>query len=71
MREIILADYASWLDFARENHAALIEAYGTIGTAYRHAVQGGLTLGGGASPLFFISFSDDDSAVKRTTIFRG
>lgn len=56
--EIILADMDEWAAFASENREALEDAYGSTAIAYQHAVQGGLTLGGGAGPLFTISFAE-------------
>ncbi len=57
-RDIILADIDEWHSFARDNAEALHDAYGSISAAYQHAIQGGLTLGGGASPMFTIRFAD-------------
>lgn len=57
-QQIVLADMDAWEAFASDNSDALIEAYGSIANAYQHAIQGGLTLGGGAAPLFEISFAD-------------
>lgn len=56
--EIILADMADWEVFVAHNRDALEEAYGSTAEAYQHAVQGGLTLGGGAAPIFTIWFAD-------------
>jgi hypothetical protein len=56
---ITLKDMDDWQAFARANAEALREQYGSISAAYQHAVQGGLTLGGGAAPCFFICFEDD------------
>lgn len=56
--QIILADLDAWDAFVEHNRDALIETYASVDEAYRHAVQGGLTLGGGASPLVFVSFAD-------------
>ena len=58
MSNIILADMDAWDEFTAANREALIDAYGNEENAYQHAVQGGLTLGGGAAPLFNISFAE-------------
>ncbi len=55
---IELADMDAWDAFARDNRDALDEAYGTTANALQHAMQGGLTLGGGAAPMFFVFFAD-------------
>lgn len=54
--DVILADMAEWDQFAADNREGIEEGYGTIENAYRHACDGGLMLGGGAAPLFHISF---------------
>lgn len=56
--KIILADMDAWEAFAADNREALEDAYGSTASAYQHAVQGGLMLGGGAAPLFEISFAE-------------
>lgn len=56
--EIILADMDEWEAFANDNRDALEAEYGSTANAYQHAVQGGLTLGGGAAPMFNISFAE-------------
>lgn len=43
-------DYASAAD-------ELIEEYGSIDNALKHACDGGLNLGGGAAPVFQVSFA--------------
>jgi hypothetical protein len=35
--------------------------YGTLVNALQHAMQGGLEIGGGATPCFVITFIDDAS----------
>ena len=55
---IELADMDAWEAFVADNEDALIDAYGSTINAYQHAVQGGLTLGGGAAPLFHIFFAE-------------
>ena len=57
-QQIILADMDAWEAFAADNADALIEEYGSTANAYQHTVQGGLMLGGGAAPLFEISFAE-------------
>jgi hypothetical protein len=54
----ILLDMDAWEAFAVDNREALEDAYGSIESAFRHAINGGLTLGGGAAPLFEISFAE-------------
>lgn len=56
--EIILAAMDEWEAFASDNRDALEDEYGSTANAYQHAVQGGLTLGGGAAPMFTISFAE-------------
>ena len=55
---ITLADMDAWDDFAAANIDALTDAYGSTANALRHAMDGGLTLGGGAAPMFTIVFAD-------------
>lgn len=57
--DIILADMDEWDAFANDNREALEADYGSVETALQHARDGGLTLGGGAAPAFFISFADE------------
>jgi hypothetical protein len=57
-QQVILADMDEWEAFATDNADALVDAYGSTARAYQAAVQGGLTLGGGAAPLFEISFAE-------------
>ena len=56
--EIILADMDDWHTFAMENLVAIQEQYGSVANAYQHAIQGGLTFGGGAAPLTTVTFAD-------------
>jgi hypothetical protein len=56
--EIIIADMDEWSVFAADNRDALEDEYGSTAQAYQHAIQGGLVLGGGAAPLFIISFAE-------------
>ena len=55
---IILPDIAAWQAFATANCDALVETYGSTEKAFRHACDGGLTIGGGAAPLFRVGFVD-------------
>ena len=55
---ICLRDEDDWAAFAADNHDALEDEYGSTANAYQHATQGGLTLGGGAAPLFNIFFEE-------------
>ena len=55
---ITLPNMAAWEAFATVNREALRMEYGSTANAYQHAVQGGLTLGGGAAPLFKIVFAE-------------
>ncbi len=57
-KTITLADMGEWDTFAADNRDALVDEYGSVATAYRHAINGGLTLGGGAAPLVHIVFDD-------------
>ncbi len=56
--QIILADMDEWEAFAADNRDALEDAYGSTANAFQHAIQGGLTIGGGAAPLFVVSFAE-------------
>jgi hypothetical protein len=56
--QIVLPNMDAWEEFAAANREALEEAYGSTANALQHAIQGGLTMGGGAAPLFFISFEE-------------
>lgn len=58
MTNIVLADMDEWGDFAAANREALEADYGSLANALQHAMQGGLTLSGGAAPEFFISFAE-------------
>jgi hypothetical protein len=55
---ITLADMDAWDAFVADNRDVLTDAYGSAADAYQHAVQGGLTLGGGAAPMFHIVFAE-------------
>ena len=55
---ITLDDIDDWDAFVADNREALVDAYGNTSNAYQHAIQGGLTLGGGAAPMFHIVFAD-------------
>ena len=56
--QIELADMTAWREFAAANEDGLIDAYGSVAKAFQHAIQGGLTMGGGAAPLFHIYFAE-------------
>lgn len=53
---IILANMDAWQEWAEANREALEADYGSLSTALQHAMQGGLMIGGGAAPAFFITF---------------
>ena len=55
---IELADMDAWEAFSADNRDALEAEYGSTARAYQAAVQGGLTLGGGAAPMYTISFAE-------------
>ena len=57
--EISLPDLDAWDAFAEANHDALAETYGSVESALKHAMDGGLTLGGGASPLVLVYFAEE------------
>lgn len=57
-RTIIIEDMDHWTEFCRENHDDIIDLYGDTIAALNHACQGGLVLGGGASPETLIIFAD-------------
>lgn len=56
--DLILADMDEWEAFAESNKDALTDEYGSTANALQHAMQGGLVLGGGAAPMFVISFAE-------------
>lgn len=55
--EIELEDMDAWENFAADNEEALVEAYGSVANALKHCCDGGLTLGGGASPEVIVWFA--------------
>lgn len=58
MEHIAIHDMDEWDTFANANVDALVDQYGSIETAMRHAMEGGLTIGGGAAPEFLVTFVD-------------
>jgi hypothetical protein len=56
--QIELADMDAWEAFVADNRDALEAEYGSTSNAYQHAIQGGLTLGGGAAPLVEVFFAE-------------
>jgi hypothetical protein len=56
---MILADMDEWEDFVNANRETLEAECGSTANAYQHAIQGGLLIGGGAGPLYLISFAED------------
>ena len=56
IENIELYDMDAWNEFVAANRDAIMERYGSIETALQHAREGGLELGGGATPLFVITF---------------
>ena len=54
-----LENMDDWETFAADNRDALIDAYGSTARAYQTAIQGGLTLGGGAAPYVTVYWVDD------------
>jgi len=58
MTDIIIQDMDEWTVFADANRDELESQCGSIDDALVKACQGGLTIGGGAAPLFFVSFVD-------------
>jgi len=58
MQDIIIQDMDQWREFAALNHDEIIAVAGTIDNAEIKACQGGLVLGGGAAPLFCVTFAD-------------
>jgi hypothetical protein len=55
---IILDDMDAWREFSSVNRDVLLDEYGSVENALRHALDGGLRLGGGASPIINICFAD-------------
>jgi len=53
-----LENEAEWNEFSSANLEALLEIYPDLGAAHKAACDGGIQLGGGASPEFFIHFVD-------------
>lgn len=58
MTTITLRDLDDWKDFFAANEDAILLDYETEDRAFRHACDGGLILGGGAHPLFYVHFAD-------------
>lgn len=56
--DIVLDDMDDWAAWAADNADALINDYGSIEAALKHACDGGLVMGGGAAPVFHISFAE-------------
>lgn len=56
--DIVLDDMDDWATWAADNADALVEDYGSIESALKHARDGGLVMGGGAAPIFHISFAE-------------
>lgn len=54
---VTLPDDEAWDAFVAANRAAIVEAYGSVEAAYRHACDGGMTLGGGAAPAICVVFA--------------
>ena len=57
---IPLHDMDEWQDFATANEDALLEIYPDLAAACKAACEGGITLGGGAQPIFEIRFVDEE-----------
>jgi hypothetical protein len=55
--EITLADLDAWKSFADANRDAIEAEYETLEKAFRHTCDGGLVFGGGAAPLFIVTFA--------------
>jgi hypothetical protein len=53
---VTLDTVEDWETFALENADAIVERYGSREKAYRHLCDGGLVLGGGASPEVTVYF---------------
>ena len=58
IQTIIIQDLDDWRKFAKANYAELIAIAGSINKAEVIAYCGGLVIGGGATPLFYITFAD-------------
>lgn len=55
--DIILETTEDWETFAEANQESLEAEYGSLDKAFRHCCDGGLILGGGAAPEFFVIFA--------------
>ena len=53
---VIDDDLEDWARFAQDNATEIVERYGSQEKAYRHTCDGGLVLGGGASPEVVVCF---------------
>lgn len=53
---IALNDMNDWDQFATANKDALLEMYQSLDAACMAARQGGIQIGGGSSPEFFVVF---------------
>jgi hypothetical protein len=56
IENIELHDMDAWDALVEANRDAIIDRYGSVEKALQHARDGGLELGGGAAPLFIITF---------------
>lgn len=45
-----------WRAFVNANHDAIVAECGSVRVAWIYARQGGFAIGGGASPLFVVTF---------------
>ena len=69
--EIELEDMPAWWRFAEANAEALVEAYGDLDAALKAARDGGLTLGGGATPITRVWFDDMEDTTEAAPSLSG
>lgn len=53
---LTLADMDEWADFVANNREAIEGKYASVDEALKRACDGGLTIGGGASPVTLVTF---------------
>jgi hypothetical protein len=57
MQDITIQDMDEWREFVAANYDEVIAAARTVTNAEIAACQGGLVIGGGAAPLFCVTFA--------------
>lgn len=63
IEEICLSDNAAWQAFVEANREEIESEYGSVDVAYAIAADGGLEMGGGATPLVIVYVGADFTAI--------